>query len=58
MQQHLDIKDSPGAIVIQNKGDGDININANLPSIKKKPLRELYGTLAERYDKDLKKSLK
>lgn len=57
MQQHLDIKDSPGGIVIQNKGNGDININADLPSEKKKPLRRLYNTLAEKYDKELKESL-
>lgn len=57
MLQHLDIKDSPGAIVIQQKGDGDININANLPSKKKKSLRELYDKLAESFDKELKESL-
>ncbi|OHB49230.1 MAG: hypothetical protein A2099_03905 [Planctomycetes bacterium GWF2_39_10] len=57
MQQHLDIKDSPGTIVILQKGDGDININANLPSKKKKPLRELYDKLAESFDKELKESL-
>ena len=57
MLQHLDIKDSPGTIVIQTKGDGDININAHLASKKKKPLRELYNKLAERFDKELKESL-
>ena len=57
MQQHVDVNNSTGTIVIQNKGDGDININANLPSEKKKPLRELYGILAEKYDKELKESL-
>lgn len=47
----------PEASVNQQKGDGDININANLPLKKKKPLRGLYGTLAEKYDKGLKESL-
>ena len=55
MQQHLDIVNSPGAIVIQNKGGGDININADLPLKKKKPLSDLYGILAKEYDEELKK---
>lgn len=56
-QQHLNIEDSPGAIVIQNKGDGDININADLPLKKKKSLSDLYGILAKKYDEELKKDL-
>ena len=56
MQQQVHVNYSQGTIVIQNKG-GDININANLPSKKKRPLCELYGTLAKRFDKELKKDL-
>lgn len=58
MQQHVDVNNSTRTIVIQNKGDGDININADLPLKKKKPLSDLYGILAKKYDEELKKDLK
>ena len=53
--QVITITKSPGTTVIH--GNGNI-INTNLPTTEKKPLSELYRTLANKYDEELKKDLK